>query len=339
MTEQPPAGNSGPGDSPCGLAPGGSHDHGHGHDHRGHGHHHHPTAKGASRSHQRRLAIVLALAAVYMVAEVVGGLLTNSLALLADAGHMLSDVAALSLSFFAVWLAQRPSPKARTYGYHRAEILAALANSVTLIVIALYIFYEAYQRIWDPPEVQGPLMMGIAVGGLAVNLLGLWILNTGRAENLNIRGAWLHVLTDALGSVGAIGAGVLIWGFGWDWADPVASVLIGALVIYSSWHLLSESLWVLMESVPARIDIHQVRSALRGLPGVIDVHDLHVWTITSGMDAISAHVIAREDRLSTELLREVHSVLCDRFQLTHATIQLEPPGFEGCDLNCGAEEG
>ncbi len=269
-----------------------------------------------------------------MVAEIVGGLVTNSLALLADAGHMLSDVAALALSFFAVWLAARPSPAERTYGYHRAEILAALANGATLIVVSLYIFYEAYERLWNPPDVQGPLMMAIAVGGLVVNLLGLWILNAGRSENLNVRGAWLHVLTDALGSVGAIAAGVLIWGFGWELADPIASVLIGCLVIYSSWRLLSESVWVLMESAPSRIQVEQVRAALRELPGVRDVHDLHVWSITSGMDAISAHVVAEPTSPPLDLLDQVQQILRDRFQLEHATIQIEPPQWAACG-RCG----
>ena len=314
------------------------HDHGAGHGHAGHDHSHHHSVKGSSASHKRRLAITLVLAALYMVAEIVGGLITNSLALLADAGHMFSDVASLALSFFAVWLAGQPAPPHRTYGYHRAEILAALANGVTLAVVSEFIWYEAYERMWGPPEVQGALMMGIATGGLVVNLIGLWILNAGRSENLNIRGAWLHVMTDALGSIGAIVAGVLIWAFSWEWADPVASVLISILVLYSAWNLVRESIAVLMESAPARIDVEQVRRTLIEIEGVIDVHDLHVWTITSGMDAISAHVVTAENHADTELLGRVQQVLSRRFQLQHATIQLEPPDYPACAVACDLAE-
>ena len=202
------------------------------------------------------------LAASYMVAEVVGGLITNSLALLADAGHMFSDTAALGLGLFAVWLAERPATSRRTYGYYRTEILAALANGAALVAVSLYIFAEAYHRLRQPPEVQGAAMMWIAVGGLGVNLLGLWILSGGRDTNLNVRGAWLHVLTDTLGSIGAIAAGGLIWAFRWYLADPLISALIGLLVVYSAWQLVAESVSVLMESAPRGIDVDEVRNAM-----------------------------------------------------------------------------
>ncbi|MGH7458092.1 MAG: cation diffusion facilitator family transporter, partial [Longimicrobiaceae bacterium] len=218
----------------------------------GHNHGHAHGGSAGSRNRER-LAITLGLVTFYMVVEVVGGLLTNSLALLADAGHMLSDAGALALSLFAIWIAQKPATSKHTYGYYRTEILAALANGATLVAISIYIFVEAYQRFDDPPEVQGALMMGIAVGGLAINLIGLWILNAGKGESLNVRGAWLHVLSDALGSVGAILAGGLIWAFGWNWADPAASVTIGLLVLYSSWALLKETVAVLMEGTPGHI--------------------------------------------------------------------------------------
>ena len=253
------------------------------------GHSHGESGVGR-RGHPRRLGIVLALVSAYLVAEVVGGLLTNSLALLADAGHMLSDAAALALSLFAIWIAERPATPARTYGYYRTEILAALVNGATLIAIAIYIFIEAFQRFRAPPEVLGGLMMTFAAGGLVVNLAGLWILNAGRGESLNMRGAWLHVLTDALGSVGAIVGGALIYFFGWSWADPAVSVLIGLLVLYSSWGLLKESVAVLMEGTPGQIDVDAVRDAIASVPAVRGVHDLHVWSITSGMVALSAHV-------------------------------------------------
>ncbi len=288
-------------------------------------HHHDHDPRGASN--RKRLAITLILAAGYMVAEIVGGWWTNSLALLADAGHMFSDVASLALSFFAVWIADRPSPAHRTYGYYRAEILAALANGVLLVTVSVYILIEAYHRIWAPPEVLGGGMLGIAVGGLVVNLVGLWILHAGRNENLNIRGAWLHVLTDTLGSVCAIVSGGLIWAFGWEWADPVASALIGVLVVYSSWRLLAEAVSVLMESAPRGVDVDEVFAAMAETAGVINVHDLHVWTITSGMDSLSAHVVAADGESHGALLKRLRGMLHDRFGIDHLTIQIEPEGF------------
>ena len=294
-----------------------------GHDHGGG---HSPRSFGAR--HRKRLAITLVLVSTYMVAEVVGGLLTNSLALLADAGHMLSDAAALALSLFAIWIAQKPATSKRTYGYYRTEILAALVNGATLVAISIYIFIEAYQRIGEPPEVQGGLMMAIAIGGLLINLTGLWILNAGRGESLNVQGAWLHVLTDALGSVGAIVAGGLIWAFGWNWADPVASVVIGILVVYSSWNLLKETVAVLMEGAPGHIDVDAVRDSMVSVPGVEAVHDLHVWTVTSGMVALSAHVVAQGTPIDSDVLRRVRDVLRDGFEIDHATIQMEHAGFE-----------
>lgn len=304
---------------------------GHGH-HHGHGHGHgHGGSYGAQ--HRKRLAIVLVLVTLYMVAEVIGGLLTNSLALLADAGHMLSDAVALGLSLFAIWIAQKPATSRHTYGYYRTEILAALVNGATLVAIALYIFVEAFRRLGEPPEVQGPLMMGIATGGLLVNLIGLWVLNAGRHESLNVRGAYLHVLTDALGSVGAMTAGALIWAFGWYWADPVASVAIGLLVLYSSWSLLRETVSVLMEGAPGHIDVDEVRGAIHALPGVQAVHDLHVWTITSGMVALSGHVVVGEEDFGQATLARVRSLLDDRFGIDHTTIQLEQ---EPCGACCHA---
>ena len=296
----------------------------HGHSHASAGHSHVADARAANR---RRLTIVLVLVAAYMVAEVIGGLVTNSLALLADAGHMLSDVGALGFSLFALWIAARPPTARRTFGYHRTEILAALANGATLVAISIYIFIEAWQRFGQPPEVQGALMMGIAAGGLAVNLAGLWILNEGRSENLNVHGAWLHVLTDAMGSVGAIVAGALIWAFQWRWADPLASVLIALLVLYSSWGLLRQAVSVLMESAPGHIDVDEVRQALLEVDGATDVHDLHVWTITSGLEALSAHVTVADGQRRSTVLRDLRDLLHDRFGIDHVTIQLEPENF------------
>lgn len=280
-------------------------------------------SRDASR---RRLVVVLLLVLVYMAAEVVGGLLTGSLALLADAGHMLSDAGSLGLALFALWFARQPAPSERTYGYYRAEILAALAHGGTLVAVSLWIFYEAWQRFQDPPAVEGGLMMAVAGGGLLVNLAGLWILRGGRRGSLNVRGAWLHVLADTLGSLQAVAAGGLILLFGWSLADPVASVLIGLLVLSSAWKLTREAVAVLMEGAPGHIDVDEVRDAIRETSGVEAVHDLHVWTITSGFVALSCHVAA-SGRSREALLQELENTLDERFGIGHTTIQVEAPGY------------
>lgn len=299
--------------------PGDGHSHGHAH---GHG----------SPTTVRRLTITLGLVVVYMLAEVAGGLLSGSLALLADAGHMFSDAAALGLTLFAMWFARRPASTRHTYGYYRAEVLAALVNASTLIAIAIFIFWEAVERMQAPPAVQGTLMMGVAAGGLLVNLAGLWLLHGGRGESLNMRGAWLHVLGDALGSAQALLAGWLILAFGWYWADPVASLLIGLLVIHSSWSLMKESVGVLMESAPAHIDLDQVHTRLLGIPGAVGVHDLHVWTISSGLVALSAHVSA--DRPSADDLSALRHDLSHQFGIAHTTIEFDAPDGSDDHVHC-----
>ncbi len=291
-----------------------------------------PHAHDRGRAqNRRRLTAVMVLACAYMGAEIAGGLITNSLALLADAAHMLSDVGALGLSLFALWIAQRPPTSRRTYGYYRAEILAALVNGAALVAISAFVFVEAYQRISAPPEVRGALVVGIAAGGLAVNLIGLRLLQEGREESLNVRGAWLHVLSDTLGSVGVIVAGSLIWAFGWTWADPVASAAIGVLVLYSAWALLREAVAVLLEGAPGHIDVDQVRSSIAEVGGVLAVHDLHIWTISSGMVSLSCHVVAEENRPRPAMLESMNQLLMDRFQIGHSTIQIEPESFSSCD--------
>jgi cobalt-zinc-cadmium efflux system protein len=273
------------------------------------------------------MAAMLGLASIYLVAEVIGGWLTNSLALLADAGHMLSDVLGLGLGLFALWIADRPAGAHRTYGYYRAEILAALANAAALIVISVFIVIDAGRRLQDPPEVEGGLMMLIACGGLVVNLIGLAVLESGSHDNLNLRGAWLHVLSDALGSAGAIVAGGIIWLWGWRWADPAVSALIAVLITWSAWRLLTQAVSVLMENAPRGMNVDDVRAAMRSVSGVRGVHDLHIWTITSGFDALSAHVVADEQRPPADLLAELRDALHDRFGIDHLTIQIEPHGF------------
>jgi cobalt-zinc-cadmium efflux system protein len=288
---------------------------------------------------ERRLALVLGLAATYMMAEAIGGWLTNSLALLADAGHMLSDVGALGLSLFAVWVARRPSNARFTYGYYRTEILAALANGAALVAIAIVILLEAWQRLGQAPEVNGGPMLAIASGGLVVNLIGLAVLHGGKDQSLNLRGAWSHVLADALGSVGAMTAGALVWGLGWNWADPAASVVIALLVVYASFSLLREAVAVLMEGAPGHLDVDEIRSAIAALESVGEVHDLHVWTITSGVVSLSCHAVAAPASAPSDVLGSMRALLRQRFGIDHVTIQIEPddPDSEACEDAC--EEG
>ena len=302
------------------------------HTHRGH----------ASAATRKRLSLALAIAAVYLVAEVVGGLWTGSLALLADAGHMASDVAALSLALFAAWVASQPPGDRWTYGRSRAEILAALAQGVALVAVALLIASEGIERLRDPSPVLGGGVLAIATGGLLANLLSLAILGGAHRESLNVKGAWLHVMSDALGSLGAMAAGFAVWQFGWNWADPVASLAIAALVLGSSWTLVREAVDVLMEAAPRHLDLDAVRRDLGALAGVSGVHDLHVWTLGQGSVALSCHlVVARLDRADT-LLADAHSRLGARHGIDHATIQIEPESLAddstgaACALGCDA---
>jgi cobalt-zinc-cadmium efflux system protein len=237
----------------------------------------------------------------------------------------------LGLSLFAIWIAKRPPTPEHSYGYYRAEILAALANGATLVAISILVFIEAIKRIGSPPEVEGPLMMAIAGGGLLVNLAGLAILHSGRGESLNVHGAWLHLLTDALGSVAALVAGGLIWQYGWNWVDPLASIAIGILVIYSAWGLLKEAITILMERTPGQIDVDQVRSTLAATPGVCGVHDLHIWTITSGMISLSAHVVLTAGHSADAALESMRHALHEQFGIDHMTVQVESPGEDHCE--------
>ena len=301
--------------------------------------HDHGSRDDHSRDNIRRLRIALAVAAGYMVAEVIGGLVSGSLALLADAGHMLSDLFALSMSIIAIRIAQRPPTPNRTYGYFRTEILAALGHGVLLVCVSVAIFLEAWERLFEPRDVQAGLMAAVAAGGLAANLVGLVVLRAGSHDNLNVRGAWLHVLSDALGSVGALAAAGAIWAFGWHWADTAASVCIGLLVIYSSWSLLREALDILMEAAPGHIDVPEIHRSITDLPGVLAVHDLHVWTITSGMVALSGHVVAGDSEPHARLLQTICDQLRARFGIEHSTIQLETPDFEEPGAICHERPG
>lgn len=309
-----------------------SHGHGHGH-HHGRGHHHgHGPHHGHAHDHRhdlrhgtgkKALKIVLAMTSTFMVVEFIGGWLSNSLALMADAGHMLTDVAALALSLFAIWFAQRPATPEKTYGYLRWEVLAALINGAALIVLSLFIFYEAIRRFRSPAEVEGGLMLVVAFGGFVVNVIAAFMLHRAAGHSLNVRGAYLHVLGDLLGSVGAIAAAVVILLTGWVLADPLISIAVGGLILFSSWKLVRESVDVLLEAVPPHIDLNEVREAIDEIPGVDDVHDLHVWTVTSGYFAMSGHAVVEDLSQHQRVLREIHERLNERFGIRHITIQLE----------------
>lgn len=284
-----------------------------------------PTAAGRNK---RRLQIVVGFTTCYLVAEVVGGLLTKSLALLADAGHMLTDVGGLALALLAIRFAERPATPDRTYGYYRTEILAALANAVVLIVISLYILYEAYQRFRNPPAVASGAMLVVAAIGLAVNLAGVFILREGSGESLNMRGAYFEVISDMLTSIGVIVAGLIMLTTGWYYADPLLSAGIGLFILPRTWRLLREAVGVLLEGTPADVDVAAVRRTLAETPGVTAVHDLHVWALTSGTNALSAHVVAAEGAAYGDVLTAVTTRVTAGHKVAHVTVQVEPPGWE-----------
>jgi cobalt-zinc-cadmium efflux system protein len=271
----------------------------------------------------RPLAATLALTAAFTAVEVVGGLLTGSLALLADAGHMLGDNLSLGLALFAMWLARRPATPERSFGFRRAEILAALANGVTLVAVAIWIVVEAWDRLRDPPEVLGGWMLAVAVAGLAVNVAGALILMRGDRASLNVQAALRHVVADLLGSAGVLVAAVVILVTGWAYADPLVSVAIALLILASSWTVLRDSVNVLLESTPGGMDAREIASAIGGVPGVVDVHDLHVWTITSGFPALSAHVLVRPGDDCHAARRLIEGELRARFGISHTTLQVD----------------
>jgi cobalt-zinc-cadmium efflux system protein len=280
----------------------------------------HESAASAS---EQRLLIVLVITGLYMLAEVVGGLLTGSLALLADSGHLLGDVLGLGMALAAIRFARRPATADRTYGFYRAEMLAALANSIGLILVATWIVYAAWQRLNDPPvEISALPMLLVAAGGLVVTLIGVALLHAGARESLNVRAAFLEVLGDLLGSVGTIVAAVIILATGWTPADAVISALIGLFMVPRAWALLRSVVDVLLESTPRHLDMPQIEAAMRAQPGVESVHDLHLWSITSGFDAMSGHVRS-DGRRSDDVLHDLRTMLRDRFGIDHVTLQVE----------------
>jgi cobalt-zinc-cadmium efflux system protein len=276
----------------------------------------------------QRLKWALAISSIYFFAELIGGVLTNSLALMSDAGHMLSDIAALALSLFAFRIAKRPATLISTYGYHRVEILAALFNGLTLWLIVGIIFAAAYNRFFDPPAVESYGMVIVAVVGLAVNVGAGAVLYGSHHHNLNLRGAFFHVVSDALGSVGAIAAGVIMLSTGWYVADPLISIFIGLLILYSSWSLVKESLSVLMQSVPKGIQLEEVRRIMEEVEGVSKVHDLHVWAVTSDIFTLSAHAVVENGGDFHHVLNCIEDILREHFNIEHTTIQLETESRE-----------
>jgi cobalt-zinc-cadmium efflux system protein len=283
--------------------------HGHAHDHR-----------SASR---RALLAVLVLTLAFTVVEVVGGVLTGSLALLADAGHMVSDVLAIGLALVALTLAQRPSSPRRSFGFQRAEILAAFVNGLALVLVAAWIVWEAIGRLDDPPEILGGWMLAVALAGLAVNAAAAAILARSGRESLNVEAAFRHVVADFLGSVGVLVAALVILLTGWNMVDPIVSIAIAALIVASAWGVLRDSTAILMEETPSGIDADAVARAIVDVPGVTSVHDLHVWRITSGFDALSAHVLVGQGEDCHGLRREIERAIAERFGITHTTLQVD----------------
>jgi len=296
------------------------------------GHHEHEHTTSARDRNRGALSVVLALTASFTVVEIIGGLLTGSLALLADAGHMLSDNLSLGVALFAAWLAGRPATPEKSFGYRRAEILAALANGVTLVAISVWVFVEAYERFLEPAEVLGGPMLAVAALGLLVNAVGATILYRSGGESLNVQGAMRHVFADALGSVGAMIAAAIIILTGWRYADPLISVAIGLLLLGSSWTLLRDSTNILLEATPRGLDAGEVGRKMATAEGIIEVHDLHIWTITSGFPALSAHVLVGGQEDCHARRRELEELLTREYGISHTTLQVDHIGDHHASL-------
>lgn len=289
-------------------------------------------SSSAAFQNKGKSKLVLGLTSIYLLAEVFGGIFTHSLALLADAGHMLTDIGGLAFALIAIHMAQRSPTKQRTYGYYRAEILAATANAIVLFFISFYILYEAWERFKDPPKVAGKEMMIIAVIGLVVNLAGMFILHSGSKESLNMKGAYFEVLSDMLTSLGVIAAGVIMLTTGWYYADPILSAAIGLFILPRTWNLLKNAVGILLQGVPADVNVADLESAITRLPGVINIHDLHVWTLTSGINILTTHVIIDDVANYRSMLNRISEMVYRDFEISHATIQLEGKDNEKKEL-------
>lgn len=285
----------------------------------------HETISNLSRSTVRRLALSLGITLVFVVVEILAGVFANSLALLTDAAHNLTDVLALALTWWALWITTKPANSGKTYGYHRAGILVALVNSTTLALIALGIFYEAWKRFVTPPEVEANILIGVGTMAVVVNLVTALLVRRGSEHDLNLRSAFLHLMGDVLSTLGAVIAGVIIRFTGWNWLDALASVLIGFLILWNAWGILRESVQILMESTPADIDMDALRRDMLAVKGVSGVHDLHVWSITRSLRTLSAHLITDDMPVSVgaKVREAVGGMLAEHYGITHATLQLE----------------
>jgi cobalt-zinc-cadmium efflux system protein len=296
-------------------------------------HHHHNHSHLSSRDQGKsRLRLVFILTSVFLVAEVAGGYWTNSLALLSDAGHMLSDMFALGLSLFAFWLSSRKPSATKTYGYYRFEVVAAFINGVLLILIALWIFTEALSRFGHPATVKSIPMLFIAVFGLIINLVGIYLLHGLGTGSINIKGALFHLMGDAAGSVGAITAAIAITMTGWTFFDPMISILIGFLIIYSAWRLLWDVVHILMQGVPPHIDLDSIRRAMVSVDGVTGLCDLHIWSLTSQLDMLSAHVVVEDMGRNKEILEQLTRLIKNEFGINHVTLQIEDEAVGTCTL-------
>jgi cobalt-zinc-cadmium efflux system protein len=292
------------------------------------GYHHNHAHHSGKQPGKKRLIQAISITGCWFIIELAGGFYSNSLALIADAAHMLTDLGALGLSLFALHISTRPATHEKTYGYLRAEILAALANGIFLVLIGVYIFYEAYHRFLNPPEIKSIPMLMVAVTGLLANLVTASLLFRSRNESLNLRGAFLHVMSDTLGSLGAIIAGILIWMRGWYLADSIVSIIVGALVLYSSWKLVSESIDILLEATPSHLNISSILKDLGGVRGVISIHDLHVWAISTRMAAMSCHVVLKAEEDAGAVLSELSRLMREKYRISHTTIQIEPEDWK-----------
>ena len=287
----------------------------------------HGHVQSAAGRNKKNLTIVFGLTAFYLIVEVIGGLWTGSLALLADAGHMLTDVAGVGLALLAIWFAERPASPERTYGYYRVEILAALTNAVVLILISIYILYEAYERFRNPPEVQSGAMLAVAAVGLVINIAGMLILRAGSKESLNMKGAYFEVLSDMLTSIGVIVAAAIMLTTGWYYADPLISAGIGLFILPRTWALLKDAVGVLLEGTPSDVNIANLRASLCQIEGVAGIHDLHVWSLTSGINAMSVHAVLAEETEHDDVLTRVHEHCVEEFKISHVTVQTERGDF------------
>ena len=285
-----------------------------------------PSGTAAGR-HKSKLVAALSLTTTFMAIEVVGGLWTGSLALLADAAHMLTDAGGLVLALVAIRFAERPATPQRTFGYIRLEVLSALTNAVVLLLLTVYILYEAYQRFLDPPEILGGPMLAVAVAGLAVNLISMKLLSAGSSESLNLKGAYFEVLSDMLGSLGVIVAAVVVMLTCWTLADPIIGAVIVLFIVPRTWILLKQAVHILMEGTPPEVDVKLLERRLLDIPGVTAVHDVHVWTITSGLDAMSCHIVVADMARARETLLNAKEAMKAAFGLAHMTIQIEDQGL------------